>query len=69
MYVCVSVSVCVCVSVCACVLFSFVESEVARTRVAIVIELLFDVDHVAAGVLQLPKLGPATEVPEVTELR
>lgn len=35
---------------------------------AIMVELLFDVDHVAAGVFQLPELGPATEVSQVTEL-
>lgn len=35
---------------------------------AVVVELLFDVDHVAAGVVQLSKLGPAAEVSEVTEL-
>lgn len=50
------------------VLFCFAESEVTRTRMPIVIELLFDVDHVAAGVFQLSELGPATEVSEVTEL-
>lgn len=36
---------------------------------AVVVELLFDVDHVAAGVFQLSELGPATEVSQVTELR
>lgn len=56
------------VLVCECVIFCFVESEVTRTRVAIVVELLFDVDHVAAGVFQLSELGPSTEVSEVTEL-
>lgn len=40
----------------------------AGAGVAIVVELLFDVDHVAAGVLQLSELGPATEVSEVAEL-
>lgn len=35
---------------------------------AVVVELLFDVDHVAAGVFQLSELGPPTEVSEVTEL-
>ena len=46
------------------VLFSFlcccVESEVAGTRVAVVVELLLDVDHVATGVFQLSELGPTT---------
>lgn len=36
--------------------------------VAVVVELLLDVDHVAAGVLQLSELGPAAEVPQVAEL-
>lgn len=40
--------------------FSFLESEVAGTWVAIVVELLLDVDHVATGVLQLSELGSAT---------
>ncbi|MED6235555.1 hypothetical protein ILYODFUR_019457 [Ilyodon furcidens] len=44
------------------------ESEVSRTGVAVVVELLLDVDHVAAGVLQLSELGSATEVSEVAEL-
>lgn len=36
--------------------------------VAVVVELLLDVDHVAAGVLQLSELGTATQVPQVAEL-
>lgn len=35
---------------------------------AVVVELLLDVDHVAAGVLQLSELGPATQVPQIAEL-
>ena len=50
-------------------LFSFSDSKVAGTGVAIVVELLLDVDHVATGVLHIPELGPATEVSEVAELR
>lgn len=38
------------------------------TGVAVVIELLFDVDHVAAGVFQLSELSSATEISEVAEL-
>lgn len=34
----------------------------------IVIELLLDVHHVSAGILQLPKLCASTEVPKVAEL-
>lgn len=49
-------------------LFCFLESEVAGTRVAVVVELLLDVDHVAAGVFQLSELGSATEVSKVAEL-
>lgn len=37
--------------------------------VAVVVELLLDVDHVAAGVLQLSELGTTTQVPQVAELR
>lgn len=48
--------------------FCLLESEVAGTRVAVVVELLLDVDHVAAGVLQLSELRSATEVSEVAEL-
>lgn len=52
-----------------CVVYLCVlESEVAGAGVAVVVELLLDVDHVAAGVLQLSELGPATEVSEVAEL-
>lgn len=40
----------------------------AGTRVAVVVELLLDVDHVAAGVFQLSELGSATEVSKVAEL-
>ena len=40
----------------------------AGTGVAVVVELLLDVDHVATGVLQLSQLGPATEVSKVAEL-
>lgn len=46
----------------------FLESEVSRAWVAVVVELLLDVDHVTAGVLQLSELGSATEVSEVAEL-
>lgn len=49
-------------------LFCCLESEVTRTRVAIVVELLLDVDHVATGVFQLSELGPATEISKITEL-
>lgn len=35
---------------------------------AVVVKLLLDVDHVAAGVVQLSELGSATEIPEVAEL-
>ncbi|TNN55205.1 hypothetical protein EYF80_034558 [Liparis tanakae] len=42
--------------------------EVAGTRVAVVVELLLDVDHVAAGVLQLSELGSAAEVSKIAEL-
>lgn len=35
---------------------------------AVVVELLLDVDHVAARVLQLSELGTATQVPQVAEL-
>lgn len=38
------------------------------TRVAIVVELLLDVDHVATGVFQLSELSPATEIPKIAEL-
>lgn len=44
------------------------ESEVPGAGVAVVVELLLDVDHVAAGVLQLSELGTATQVPQVAEL-
>lgn len=44
------------------------ESEVSGTGVAVVVELLLDVDHVTAGVFQLPELGSATEVSKVAEL-
>lgn len=47
----------------------FGQSEVARTGVAIVVELLFDVDHIPAGIVQLSKLCTTTQVPQVTELR
>lgn len=40
----------------------------AGTWVAVVVELLLDVDHVAAGVFQLSELGSATEVSKVAEL-
>lgn len=46
----------------------FLESEVAGAGVAVVVELLLDVDHVAAGVLQLSELGPAAEVSKIAEL-
>ena len=49
-------------------LTSFLESEVAGTWVTVVVELLLDVDHVAAGVFQLSELGSATEVSKVAEL-
>lgn len=49
--------------------FCFVlKSEVAGTWVAVVVELLLDVDHVATGVFQLSELGSATEVSKVAEL-
>lgn len=50
--------------------FSFLcsESEVSGTGVAIVVELLLDVDHVTTGVFQLPELGSAAEVSKVAEL-
>lgn len=51
------------------VLLVFLESEVAGTGVAVVVQLLLDVDHVAAGVFQLSELGSATEVSKVAELR
>lgn len=38
------------------------------TGVTVVIELLLDVDHVAAGVFQLSELGSATQVSKVAEL-
>lgn len=44
------------------------ESEVPGAGVAVVVELLLDVDHVAAGVLQLSELGTATQVQPVAEL-
>lgn len=47
---------------------AFLESEMTRTRVAIVVELLLDVDHVAAGVFKLSELGSATKVSKVAEL-
>lgn len=40
----------------------------ARTGVAVVVELLLNMDHVAAGVFQLSELGSATEVSKVAEL-
>lgn len=50
-------------------IFCFVlKSEVAGTWVAVVVELLLDVDHVATGVFQLSELGSATEVSKVAEL-
>ena len=49
--------------------FVFLESEVTGTGVAVVVELLLDVDHVAAGVFQLSELGSATEVSKIAELR
>lgn len=58
---------CCCCCYFVCLLFCF-KSEVAGTRVAVVVELLLDVDHVAAGVFQLSELGPATEVSKVAEL-
>lgn len=45
-----------------------VKSEVTGTGVTIVIELLLDVHHVSAGVLQLPKLCTSTQVPKVAKL-
>lgn len=44
------------------------KSEVAGAGMTIVIELLLDVHHVSAGILQLPKLCASTEVPKVAEL-
>lgn len=44
------------------------KSEVAGAGMTIVIELLLDVHHVSAGVLQLPELCAPTEVSEVAEL-
>ena len=41
----------------------------AGTRVAVVVELLLDVDHVAGGVFQLPELCAATQISQVAELR
>jgi len=41
---------------------------VSGTGVAVVVELLLDVDHVAAGVLQLSELSSATEVSKIAEL-
>ena len=35
---------------------------------AVVVELLLDVDHVTAGVFQLSELGTATKVSKVAEL-
>lgn len=55
-----------------CFVYSFfcfvLKSEVAGTWVAVVVELLLDVDHVATGVFQLSELGSATEVSKVAEL-
>lgn len=44
------------------------KSEVTGAGMTIVIELLLDVHHVSAGILQLPKLCASTEVPKVAEL-
>lgn len=44
------------------------KSEVAWAGMTIVIELLLDVHHVSAGVLQLPELCASTEVSKVAEL-
>ncbi|CAB1336367.1 unnamed protein product [Coregonus sp. 'balchen'] len=43
------------------------KSEVAWAGVAVVVELLLDVDHVATGVLQLSELGASTQVSKVAE--
>lgn len=47
----------------------FGQSEVTRTGVAIVVELLFDVDHISTGIVQLSKLCTTAQIPQVTELR
>ncbi len=44
------------------------KSEVAWAGMTIVIELLLDVHHVSAGVLQLSELCTPTEVSKVAEL-
>ena len=44
------------------------DSEVAGAGVAVVVELLLDVHHVATGVLELPVLGATPQVPQVAEL-
>lgn len=49
-------------------LFCVLESEVAGAGVAVVVELLLDVDHVAAGIFQLSELGSTAEVSKVAEL-
>lgn len=36
--------------------------------VAVVVELLLDVDHVSAGVFELSELGSTTELSKVAEL-
>lgn len=41
----------------------------AWAGVAVVVELLLDVDHVATGVFKLSELGSAAEVSKVAELR
>lgn len=38
------------------------------TGVTIVVELLLDVHHVAAGILKLPQLCTSAQVSQVTEL-
>lgn len=42
--------------------------EMSRTRVAIVIELLLDVNHVSAGIVVLPRVT-FSKIPYVTKLR
>lgn len=39
------------------------------TGVTVVVKLLLDVHHVAAGVLELPQLCTSAQVSQVTELR
>lgn len=44
------------------------QSEVPGAGVAVVVQLLLDVDHVSTGLFQLPELRSAAEVSKVAEL-